>query len=406
MKLQSLKHIIAVMTLPLMATSAMSAADNNAAFAPDSVAARLDRQRFEYPQETIHVTTDQGVYLAGDTIWMRPFVVDAATHQQVGASRYVYVELAAPTGEVVKRVKLLGHDGRYKGYLPLALELPEGQYTLSAYTTFMRNQGPEFFFRKPVRILSPYALREGFEIKSLVDNTMTVDRKSTVNPMKIKAGDDERIIKKGEQTIDFSLSKNERKAGTILVSNGNYSRYVTLAPSDTTLAVTFHPEGGYLIPGAECKVGVKAIGTDGLGRDIRGTLLDSRGNTVASLETIHAGMGTVSFTPQAGETYSMQIGGQDYPLPAPDARAAVIHVSGADTPGADISVSAVGNVPAGAMLVAQSRGQLRNLAAISPATPVKIARDTLGEGVNQLLLIDASGNTLSERLVWNAPAAN
>ena len=117
-------------------------------------------------------------------------------------------------------------------------------------------------------MLSPYALREGFDIKSLVNNRMTVERKSTVNPMKIKAGEEERIIKKSEPTVEFQLSKNERKAGTILVSNGNYARYIKLPSADTTISVTLHPEGGYLIPGIPCKVGVKAIGTDGLGRDM------------------------------------------------------------------------------------------------------------------------------------------
>ena len=54
-----------------------------AAIHPDSIAARMDRQLLEYPQEAIHITTDQGVYLAGDTIWMRPFVVDADTDPDI-----------------------------------------------------------------------------------------------------------------------------------------------------------------------------------------------------------------------------------------------------------------------------------------------------------------------------------
>ena len=140
--------------------TAIVAAGASAALHPDSISARMERQLLEYPQEAIHITTDQGVYLAGDTIWMRPFVVDAATHRQADASRYVYVEFSTPTGELVKRVKLLKHEGRFTGYIPLPLELPEGTYTLSAYTTFMRNIGQEYFFRKGVKVLSPYALRE------------------------------------------------------------------------------------------------------------------------------------------------------------------------------------------------------------------------------------------------------
>lgn len=394
------KIITSIMTAIMAAGATMTM---QAAIHPDSIAARMDRQLLEYPQEAIHITTDQGVYLAGDTIWMRPFVVDAATHRQADASRYVYVEFSTPTGELVKRVKLLKHDGRFTGYIPLPLELPEGTYTLSAYTTFMRNLGPEYFFRKGVKVLSPYALREGFDIKSLVNNRMTVERKSTVNPMTIKAGEEERIIKKGEPTIEFQLSKNERKAGTILVSNGNYSRYIKLPSADTTISVTLHPEGGYLIPGTPCKVGVKAIGTDGLGRDIAGEVVDSQGKSICSFATLHAGMGTFTITPKAGEKYSLKVGTDSYALPEADSRAAVIHVAGSENNHAAITASAVGNVPAGAMLVVHTRGILKGVSPIGADSPVRIPRERLGEGISQLLLIDADGNPLSERLVWTAP---
>ena len=40
---------------------------------------------------------------------------------------------------------------------------------------------------------------------------------------------------------------------------------------------------------------------------------------------------------------------------------------------------------------------------IAAGTPVRIPRERLGEGISQLLLIDADGNPLSERLVWTAP---
>ena len=388
---------IVFLGLSLAIPEVISASDFN----PDSIAPRLQRQLAEYPQESIHITTDQGVYLAGDTIWMRPFVVNASTLQQSDASRYVYVELAAPTGEVVRRITLLGRDGRFKGYLPLDLDLPEGQYTLSAYTTFMRNMGPDFFFRKKVSVLSPYAMKEGFEVSSPKSGTIRLDRTNVEVPIKIKADDKERILKKDDRLVDISLNKGEKNAGTILVSNGQYSRYINVGDADTTIAVSFHPEGGYLIPGENCKVGVKAIGPDGLSRDISGIIVDSKGRNVANFSTIHAGMGSVTIRPEAGETYTFRTNGNSYRLPDAESNAAVIHAEGADTPGVPIVVKAIGRVPAGCTLVAQTRGQLIQLSPIALGSPVSIDRTTLPTGVTQLLLIDPSGNTLSERLIWN-----
>ena len=107
----------------------------------DTVSARLNYQRWIFPQEKIHVTTDKPYYTAGDTIWLRAFVVDAASHQPVHASRFVYVELRPPmkeaTDSVTMRVKLREQDGVFKGYLPLDEHMAEGDYLLTAYTMFM-----------------------------------------------------------------------------------------------------------------------------------------------------------------------------------------------------------------------------------------------------------------------------
>ena len=103
----------------------------------ETVADRIDRQRCEFPQEKIHVMTDRGSYMAGDTIWLRAWVVDATTHQPVNASRFVYVELMSPSDSVFTRVKLhSGDDGVFQGYVPLDVIMPEGRYQLIAYTMF------------------------------------------------------------------------------------------------------------------------------------------------------------------------------------------------------------------------------------------------------------------------------
>ena len=102
---------------------------------------RLDHQRYEYPQEKIHITTDRDNYMGGDTIWFRAFVVDAATHQQAATSKYIYAELRNPFNQVETRVKIMEVDGIYEGYVPLSLNIAEGPYMLTSYTMFMQNKG-------------------------------------------------------------------------------------------------------------------------------------------------------------------------------------------------------------------------------------------------------------------------
>ncbi len=154
-----------------------------------------------YPQEKLHVSTDKDSYIRGDTIWLRAHCADAATHRPVAVSRYVYVELRDGRGELTRRIKLLSRDSVYSGYLPTQSLEHFGDYSLTAYTLYMRNPGPDYFFKKPLTIW-PYQ----------------EDRKTQRNTSMRKVS-------------DFDVS--------------------------------FFPEGGYLIDGYDCCIAFKALGDDG-----------------------------------------------------------------------------------------------------------------------------------------------
>jgi len=142
-----MKSLILSLTLILTAAASLFAQD------VDAIAARIDLQRTEFPQEKIHVMTDQGSYLAGDTIWLRAWVVDAATHQPVNASQFVYVELVSPIDSVNARIKIHPDaNGVFRGYIPLDIDLPEGRYQLTAYTMFMQSVGVDYFYSQPIEM--------------------------------------------------------------------------------------------------------------------------------------------------------------------------------------------------------------------------------------------------------------
>ena len=104
-----------------------------------AIAERLDLQRYEFPQEKIHVMTDRGSYMSGDTIRLRAWVVDAATHQPVSASKFVCIELLSPTDSVCMSVKIhQDENGVFQGYMPIPDDLPEGRYQLTAYTMYWK----------------------------------------------------------------------------------------------------------------------------------------------------------------------------------------------------------------------------------------------------------------------------
>ena len=73
---------------------------------PDTVAGRLWQQTCLFPNEKIHLHTDRSLYMGGDTLWFRAYLVNALDNKPEKTSRYVYAELVNPFGNVVNRVKI------------------------------------------------------------------------------------------------------------------------------------------------------------------------------------------------------------------------------------------------------------------------------------------------------------
>ncbi len=81
--------------------------------------------------------------------------------------------------------------------------------------------------------------------------------------------------------------------------------------------IQFLPEGGHLIDGIPTRLAFKAVGSDGLGMDISGTLYDENDPGFRiNFQSEHLGMGVIDkFTPQAGAMYLAEVEGETYALP-------------------------------------------------------------------------------------------
>ncbi|MFY0653350.1 MAG: carboxypeptidase-like regulatory domain-containing protein [Cyclobacteriaceae bacterium] len=103
-------------------------------------------------QEKSYLHLDKPFYTAGERMWYSGYLVSAASHQQIDGSGVLYVDLIDPDGEVVESQNIKVSKGSAKGDILLSDKLPTGRYILRAYTRWMRNQHPDFFFQKDVMI--------------------------------------------------------------------------------------------------------------------------------------------------------------------------------------------------------------------------------------------------------------
>lgn len=376
-------------------------------FTCDSLAQRLMYQVWSYPQEKVYVVTDRDAYTSGDTVRFRAFLVDASTHARpINSSKYLYVELTNPFGETIKRIKIKQEQNAFAGFIPIEEETPEGSYTLSAYTQFMQNAGRDYFFNKPLPILSSLANKYSLDVEfDGYKMTATLKDKYSRKPVRVEKVDilgpdnivfEENIHHKSSHTT--TITKKMFEYGIVKIKFDKYEKFVALPQDTRNISLSFHPEGGYLIPGQQNILAFKAIDRKGLSVDFTGTIADENSVTMAVITPIHKGMGFIKFTPELGKSYFANINGEVFPLPQANVYASVLNISYPCQDSINVKVS--GRIPKNASLIAHNGG---NVTLAMPLTNVDniFARNILGSGIIQFMLVDTNEKVLSSRMIFN-----
>lgn len=105
-------------------------------------------------QEKVYVHTDKSTYLAGDIIWFSLYTVEASRHQLSPLSKVAYIEVLSGANKSIFQAKIKLQEGRGAGSVFLPLGAISGNYTLRAYTAWMKNFGADHFFEKPLTIIN------------------------------------------------------------------------------------------------------------------------------------------------------------------------------------------------------------------------------------------------------------
>ena len=103
--------------------------------------------------EKAYLHLDRPYYASGETVWFKAYLVEADSHRPDTLSKILYVELISPQRRIVARRTLHLQAGVAPGDLALPDTLAAGTYQLRAYTNWMRNAGPAFFFSRPLAVL-------------------------------------------------------------------------------------------------------------------------------------------------------------------------------------------------------------------------------------------------------------
>jgi len=128
--------------------------------APDSLAAissKLQRYGQQVLTEKLYLHLDRPAYLASETMWFKAYATEGTSHKPLPMSKVAYVEVLNQAQQPVLQTSIMLKEATGQGSFVLPTSLPTGRYLVRAYTSWMKNFGPEFYFQTPVTILNTLA---------------------------------------------------------------------------------------------------------------------------------------------------------------------------------------------------------------------------------------------------------
>jgi len=270
-------------------------------------------------------------------------------------SKIIYVELINDKDSIVALKELYTNNVSVAGDFKINKNWKPGTYMLRAYTNYMRNNNPDYFFKKEIPV---WALKE--------------EAISNQNPT--------------------------------IIENHN------AAPKETTITrpdLNFYPEGGYLINGIQSKVAIKVKDDYYKEANITGVIKDSDHKTISAFKVFEFGLGALTFTPEANKTYYASIicngKTENYELPKALPKGFSLNLL---NHGNEIVLKAAATNKIGlknAFIVAHHRGEVIFQKLIEKNTnkfTVKFNTENFNSGVTNITLFNNNGKPVCERLVF------
>jgi hypothetical protein len=300
--------------------------------------------------EKVYLHVDRQYYSPGDYLWFKVYHLWGLTHRPMPGYKNVFVQLVAESGKVYAERIVLARNGTIDGDILVTDSIPDGEYTLRAFTRYLENFDEESHFHKKIYI-------------SKVKNSLE---------------------------LDFAPKQIEPK-----------------------LDVAFLPEGGNLVLNALNYVAFKAIDETGKGIPVSGRIVDQNDSLVTTFTSSYLGMGKFMLMPLEGKTYYARIdefSDFNYKFTDINENGAAMHYTDlGDEAILSVSRNFKSTDPLQAYLIASHKGIVLfyeevTFSGITDA--IKISKNRFPSGVSKITLLNKNLQELAERLVFVEDSVN
>ncbi|MCK0158666.1 TonB-dependent receptor plug domain-containing protein [Cellulophaga sp. F20128] len=315
-------------------------------------------------KEKVYLHLDKSYYNAGDAIWFKAYLINAATHKTEESLKVLYVDLIGVDNSILDSKIIKVENGFGVGDFALPLTFASGTYTVRAYTNYMRNFDNSFFFRKKVFVKALPLVQERLK-------------------------EQENVSKKKAKELEATDK------------------------SVLALDVQFFPESGHMLSDTYNRIGFKALSSTGKGVDVSGNILNDLGEQIVAFKASKFGMGSFGFVPKEGQVYTADVvfNGKSYSYKLPEAvrNTSIIQIQDLDD---KYQLNLVTSNPEGFgdyVLIGAQRNDIVYSAKISgnkKKAVLSLSKDVLHFGIVQFTLYNEAAVPVAERLVFNNSAVN
>ncbi|WP_400079773.1 hypothetical protein [Winogradskyella sp. R77965] len=301
--------------------------------------------------EKVYLHTDKDLYLANETIWFSAYLVNGITNQKSTKSAVLHVELINDKDSIISKRKLYLEDISTGGDFKIEKEWKKGKYLLRAYTNYMRNEDPTYFFKKEIDI--------------------------------------------------WEVSKNENSKA---LSIGELSEKST---NTNRPDLHFYPESGYLVENLTSKVAIKIKDDIYDKNHLSGYIVDNEDTFISDFKTSDYGLSYFFITPKPNKTYyaNIELNDSVYKYKLPQALPLGYNISVSQKSNQlliDIKTTKYEGL-SGSYLILHQRGDIlyEKLETNNKNNyTVSLSTQDLKDGVTHITLFDPKGKPVCERLVF------
>jgi hypothetical protein len=405
-----------------------------------TIATKLTKLSATHPTEKIYLHFNKPGYNTGDTIWFKGYLTIGEYHMPSALSGILYLDMIDSKDKIVKSLQLKAVNGISTGDIALSDKLPTGDYRIRAYTNWMRNAGPNYFFNKTISIgnaktaalfvKSSYTVSTKNNEQSIKTNLVYTDKFGRPYDRKevtYEVRADTNLLYKGKSISDSKgnitftfpgkIAPGQKRINIInhvnLVNGIIVDKTIPFNPQKQNIDIQFFPEGGQLINNVRSKVAFKTVGMDGLGTDVHGVVTDNANNEVAYFSSQHAGMGVFALTPQTGKSYTAKVTLADSTvittnLPLAQENGFVLAVNSIDSLNLNVRIATnpttlEAQPNAAFYLIGQSAGKIyyTTFGRLDNTSCVAVVpKNKFPSGIAQFTLFSSTGEPLNERIVF------